>query len=424
MALAAWKAKALRIFPPQYTKDEYYFVLNFFGEGLLRSKQTTLLTSDAQREIKSYLKDSFDMSDKEVKPILSVVQDVVGRLRSSELIKVSGDVITDCDFAKILELQSLFRFIRQSVERMLRWTVYYLFENGQTKFAVDDISKLNRELSGEKIKSALNKIVASCVSKGMKFERHDELYFINHPSNDRSVAKYLIDEIELLSRWSTSDLEYSILGELDRSPSSNKKLSELLEVDESTISRIVKRLQQEKLIKIVGMGRYGRQYLLTNCDNCPWALDKQECRRNSINSLTALFKENFAIDLQESYFDDVENQALLHLIDMFQHIGDGDTSFEMQESRVLKQLLDAVAMKIGSEKISTDSAMMFRMKDEKGRVKTLKLPILYSIGVLQGGEEAARYIGSLLEKMPKEQGKRIRQKILKQMQKDGLFSLK
>ncbi len=423
MALEAWKAKALRIFPPYYTRDEYYFVLSFFGEGLLRAKKSTLLISDINREIKSYLRDGYDMSDKEIKPILTVAQDIVDRLHSTELIKVSRELVTDVDFAKILELQSLFRFIKQSVERMLRWTVYYLFENGKTNFSIDDIYQLTPDLNKEKIKRVLNKIVAGSASIGIMFERHDELYIINHTPNDRSVTKYLIDEIELLSRWSTSDLEDSILAKLDRSSYTNKKLSEVLGVDESTISRVVKRLQQEKLVKIVGIGSYGRQYLLTNCDNCPWALDKEECRTNSITTLTAFFKQNFGVDLQESSFDDIENQALLHIIEIFQEIGDGDTNLEIQESRVLKQLLDAVITKIGSEKLGFENGF-FKVRDENAKVKQLKLPMLYSIGVLRGSEEIGRYMSYLLEKMPKEPSDRIRRQILKQMQKDGIFNLK
>ncbi len=422
MALATWKIRALGIFPPYYTQDKYHYALEFFGNGILEKKKSFVQSSTIVDEIESYFTDdSVDIepldddveieatwSEKELKQILGVIPDVIDKLSTLELIKVSGDIISDFDFDKIQELQRLFRFIRLSMERRLRWTCYYLFHNGKSTFSISEVAKLNPEINKEKMQGILNKLMATCMIKGMRFENVDGSYRIDSNTTDKHAAKCLVDEVELVSRWTSFDLEINILSRLDRLPYTNQKLSELIDVDESTISRTVKRLHQEHLVTIISPGSYGRQYWLTNCDNCPWALQKEECRRNSITTLKELFKKTFSIDIQESNLPEVENQALLHLIDIFRDIREDDTPFENQEMLAMKYLFDEVMDKL-------------RPTDHKTSKKQPKIPVLYLLGLNRGNEEGARFLmNALMKAMPKEKAEQIRQKILNQVQKEGI----
>ena len=102
----------------------------------------------------------------------------------------------------------------------------------------------------------------------------------------------IVRDLEEPLRRPKGEIEDSALRLLDSGGFSNDQLSRLLEADPSTISRSIKRLSKERLIVgTEGFGEYRRRFWITNCDNCPWSLSKDDCRAQSIEGIRDNLRE-------------------------------------------------------------------------------------------------------------------------------------
>jgi len=168
---------------------------------------------------------------------------------------------------------------------------------------------------------------------GLNSAKKKDQYTINHVISDRIVADALISDIELLSRWTTVGLEYELLHILDVSPQSNIDLAKIMDVDKATISRRIRRLLEEEAIKPAKhIGSHGKQYWITNCQMCPWQYTKESCRKESIETLQAIFRERYGLELDDSSFQDIEhNPSLMHLKEVFSEMPNKTTSKSKKE---------------------------------------------------------------------------------------------
>ena len=100
----------------------------------------------------------------------------------------------------------------------------------------------------------------------------------------------VIENLEKPMRTPKGEIEDKCLELLDSGEFSSDQLSQILNADPSTLSRTLKRLKEERwIVGSTGFGENRRMYMITNCNNCPWDLEKQECRNESIQKIvTAL----------------------------------------------------------------------------------------------------------------------------------------
>jgi hypothetical protein len=403
--LEDWKRRALGSIPPYFSNDEFLLVIEFFAFGMLNKQ--FVLKQDLNKLLTLYLRE-YELSSKEIDAVHYVSSEVLHRLEAIDLVKVSGNIISASDFEKIEELHSLFKFVRQSTERLVRWTLYHLYQE-KNAITIENIQKLNTDLSKEKITSTLARVVRACAEAGLKLSQKGSTYTIG-PNQDRKfIAKCLVDVLELRSRASSQELEDDILKALDLFPHSNKDLAITLDIDESTTSRVLKRLNQQKYVHIVAPGDYGRQYWLTNCDNCPWGMDKMQCRTKSILTLKELFKERFKSELQDDEFEDLENQSLRHLVELFLKIP-YPNGIELKKRRVLSRLLEKAATSTGFHISGKD--FDYNYFDKQGKLRPLVLPIPYLMGLHNGMDLGGRLMSGLLDRvMEAKEAEKLRKRL-------------
>lgn len=299
--------------PPSYSLEEYKTALRFFlGNQSIKVD-----------EIRSHLQGSDHELQQE--HINSVIQNVIEKLESLRLIEKDGDLITLSldQTEKITDLYSQIDFIKKSKERKIWWTWYYFYSEKEYVFSVQKIKKYNPTLNEKEIEKILDtKIIPQCEHKGINFKRDGNNYVIGRDQNIRLIRGYITGILDSYSRSRSQDLEWNILDLLDKSPYSNSDLVEILGVDKSVISRKIKHLRRRQICNTCeSPTSVGRLYWLTNCDNCPWSYTKEQCRDKSIRSLIEICKKRYDLDLDPSYFDDIDyNQTLVHLVDLFKEI--------------------------------------------------------------------------------------------------------
>jgi len=396
LALEAWKLKALGVIPPYFSRDEYLMAMEFFSADV--SDKQFVTKKDLNSLLRQYFKD-YELNAKELDAILAVVGEVIDKLEILGMIKVAGPVISVNDGLKIESLHSLFKFARQSVERMVRWTWFYLYTENNNPITANALSKLNPTIPKDSLEKTLQKVSKKCEANGLDIFEQNKSYLIEPSQEEKLVAKSLVDELELLSRSSSKDLEGTILASLDLFPQSNKELADRLNIDESTISRVLKRLSKRRLIQIAAPGDYGRQYWLTNCDNCPWAIEKEQCKLNSIMTLEHLFKQRFNLELDDDMSDELENlenQSLLHLIEIFTTIPK-PSGIELRKRAALSRLFEKVSKNLSYHMTARENEFFYF--DQKGKMKPLELPIPYLMGLHEGIEVGSKLISGLLDKV-------------------------
>lgn len=182
------------------------------------------------------------------------------------------------------------KFMYSSIKRRLRWSCYFLYRTHgkflsnarrimQSTFTIDDIIHYDRkEMDKKKIIKMIDEIIKQQKDTDIRFERNKEQSFIE--GDTQLVAKYLIADVQ--QRWESEALVDNILDHLDTSAYSNKELSQILNTDKSTISRKLYQLKKNELVIPKFVEGRDRLYYITNCENSPWDLTREECRSESI----------------------------------------------------------------------------------------------------------------------------------------------
>jgi hypothetical protein len=369
-----WIARAIGTLEPYYSSEECRYILH----SLSMLGEDRLERSRINEEIQSRLLQEPDhkYQQKQIDSIIKVIPDVIEKLESLRLIERYGDR-RSIQTKKIDDLRKEIDFIKKSVERMIVWTCYYLYHQGKYVFSAQDILQYNPKLRKDQIEKVLDKdIIPECQSKELKFNREGNDYVIDKSQKNKLIKKYMIGKMESHSRGHSQVLEEDILEMLDKSPYSNSDLAKVLDVDQSQISRKITRLREEESIIPAKFFTSGwHRYWLTNCDNCPWNFTKEECKNDSIKYLTEICKEKYGLDLDPSYFEQIEdNHTLVHLVDMFKEIPN-QGSIEKEKRVFLNRLFDDIINKIGRENIEVDDHKYW-IKTNKGK-QPLDLPLPY-----------------------------------------------
>lgn len=131
----------------------------------------------------------------------------------------------------------------------------------------------------------------------------------------------------------------NILDHLDTSAYSNKELSQILDTDKSTISRKLYQLKKNELVIPKFVEWLDRLYYITNCENCPWDLTREECRSESITSLQEVFKEKYNVKLDKSIFTDItDNHILKHVSEIFEEIP-VQSNIEIEKRKLMERMM-------------------------------------------------------------------------------------
>ena len=82
-------------------------------------------------------------------------------------------------------------------------------------------------------------------------------------------------KIEEATRRSPGEIEKEILELIDEGSYSATEISEVLRIDEATISRTVFKIEKKMIESLyLVFGDRGSRYYTTNCDNCPFGTNK------------------------------------------------------------------------------------------------------------------------------------------------------
>lgn len=113
------------------------------------------------------------------------------------------------------------------------------------------------------------------------------------------------DAIEEHSRRSPGELEEEILKLIDERFYSNQEISQALLIDEGLVSRTLRKLREQDKIVLSSFGQKGSRYFTTNCDNCPFGITKDSCKKEAISHIATAFMQDFALDLSANNFHSV-----------------------------------------------------------------------------------------------------------------------
>jgi len=257
--------------------------------------------------------------------------------------------------------------------------IFSLFsESGTTEVNTDKIIIKIRSIDIESVERFL---------KRLHFREHNGLWLL--PS-DMTKPQQLIEKIEMPGRLPPGACAYACLQLLDGAYLSATEIIGITGFEKSTISRALKKLSDEDLIKLAGKkGPRGEVYYTTNCDKCWFGKDREECRDETIADIKKMLK-----DLEPSFFEvdwsEFSNQALNKLEynlanlkaeklikpDVRESFGLWDVLLRSQLAKLMEDL-EARAIKMTDEKGWIDEERIYELVDEKGK----SLPLLYLLGV-------------------------------------------
>ncbi len=306
-------------------------------------------------------------------------------LHSIPMLNNQPDFITEIKWDKISDFSKLLKHISGADERKIRWTIFYLLSKKGKHIELVDIQKQlkifhipNQEKTIRKIfRRKLNGISASFDGSTIIIESKD----------DKILAQYLIDDLEYTSRRSPMEIDWEILELLDQGSYSNKELSVILDSSKAMISKAMTRLVKNNEIKPSSPGTRGSHFFTTNCDNCPFGLERSECRKESLSFITSALKKDFDVSLQEQDFEELENQGLLNIRAVLLE--------RRQEKPRLERMIDETLTKIFSKINAQKSKISGGKKEEILRVLS-RFPTLYQHGFAQGLKEGEALAATLI----------------------------
>ena len=334
------------------------------------------------------------------------------KLDRTLIIKNNDSSITDIKWDLVDDFCSTLRRIERSDDRKVRWAIYYLWRQGKSTITTKEVSDLLKDFKIKEIPKIIKKILKHEMSSGLVAEFDEKTLKINHEIEDKLVWHYLGDEIGEITRRSPGEIEKEILQLIDEGSYSATELSDVLAIDEATISRTLSKLRKSEKIILSSFGERGSRYFTTNCDNCPFGTTKPACRKEALSYIIDYFKTSFGVDLSAPDFEGIEeNQALLKIKRI---VGlakkEKNTKLERSISSGLSELLGTAVD--SSLKITTST----KNSPEKVTLKTddalFNLPVLFHLGLYKGTQTSSDLVNEIM-KNTKEIPKSERLKIKK-----------
>jgi DNA-binding transcriptional ArsR family regulator len=285
----------------------------------------------------------------------------------------------------------------------LLFGISLLSKDSRSDFATDEISNIIQASEREDTERILRRL---------HFQKHGDIWKL--PAEILKNPESVIERIELPLRLSPGFAASQCLSFIDANSLSLTELSEITKVDKSTISRTLKRLSEADLIVLMKRkGPFGELYYITNCDNCPFGKDKEECRSEAVKLIEKTMKELVpSLTIPEIDWQRFSNHSLVKLAtELGWFKVEKDVKADIKDykelcSQVLRPLLSPIldtlekrAILMANEQGWVDKARIMSSLDEKGK----ELPFLYFLGVKQTVE--SNLVSAALESLSKEKEK-------------------
>ncbi|MEJ2281859.1 MAG: hypothetical protein P8X97_08165, partial [Candidatus Bathyarchaeota archaeon] len=197
---------------------------------------------DKEEFLKRFLERSKSVKPK--KPISNkktiqnkLLEDFCKTLDKTLMIKNDESLLIDIKWDLIDEFCSILRKIERSDDRKTRWALYYLWRTGKNTITLKEITDLAVDLKNKNLSKIIKKILKHETSSGFVAEFDEKTLKINHQNDDKLVWHYLGDEIGESTRRSPGEIEKDILELIDEGSYSATEISDMLKIDEATISR-------------------------------------------------------------------------------------------------------------------------------------------------------------------------------------------
>lgn len=319
------------------------------------------------------------------------------KLDRTLIVKNNDSSIADIKWDRIDDFCNTLRRIERSDDRKVRWAIYHLWRQGKSNITTKEVSELLKEFKIKKIPKIIHKILKHEMSSGLVAEFDENTLKINHEIDDKLVWHYLGDEIGEITRRSPGEIEKEILQLIDEGSYSATELSDVLGIDEATISRSLSKLRKSEKIILSSFGERGSRYFTTNCDNCPFGTTKPACRKEALAYIIDYFKTSFGVELSAPDFEGIEeNQALLkikRIVSLAKK--EKNTKLEHSISSGLAELLGTAvdsSLKIKSLKNNSPEGVTLKTDDS-----LFNLPILFHLGLYKGAQTSSELVNEIMK---------------------------
>lgn len=422
MSLSDDNALALRVFPPSTLLEPYLDFLQFLAWS---EDDITESLIEEKTLIDNFYKFSLDLADdktsfKNKKSLFSsTAKEIIKKLYNIGFLGYSNGYVSDIDWNKIEDFYHLLKHVEKSEERKVKWALYYGSENKNLKSSENKLQRIETLLEGLNV-SNYKKIVGKIMKSKMSSIKADlELLSDLKPMNKNIFRKY-IDDLEWTSRRSPRELDSEILELLDEGSYSNQELSALLNTSKALISKSMNRLKINNEIVFSSHGTRGSNYYTTNCDNCPFGKDKDECRYDAEKSIKDSLKTKFNFEIPQNDLKSITtNQAVLQIRTILDDTQKHQTpKMEVNINQNLNSIFSSVmANYVKNQKSEAKGQAYVKLNDVLE-----KMPVLYILGFLHGSQSGANlmdvFLGQVLkDKIPKKEQLRIKKDIVKEFNK-------
>lgn len=325
-----------------------------------------------------------------------LLEEFCEKLDKTLLIKNDGSTINEIKWERLDDFCSTLRRIERSDERKVRWALYHLWRLGKSKISIKEISEKLQDLKIKNISKIIKKILKDEISSGLVAEFDENSLKINHEINDKLVWHYLGDEIQEELRRSPGDVEKEILQLIDEGSYSATEISDILKIDEATISRAFTKLRKNEKIILSSFGDRGSRYYTTNCENCPFGTTKAACRKDALAYIIDYFQTYFDVDLSSHDFEEIEeNQALLKIKRIVSFAKkEKNTKLERSITLGLADLFGTAvdkSLKISSKTNSPEDVNLVTYD------RLAKLPVLFHLGLFKGAQTSNEMINEIMK---------------------------
>jgi len=324
---------------------------------------------------------------------------------------VQSDLLEDIKWEKITEICNILRKIETSNEKKIRWALLFLLSKGN-QIQIDDLKQLVVNFKISNVERLLEKIIKTETNSGLDV-KFDGIKLVMDTEQKLS-EHYIADAIEEKSRRSPGEIEKEILELLDEGSYSNQEISNIIDIDEAVVSRVMTKLRNQNKLVLSSFGNKGFRYYTTNCQNCPFGKTLSSCRKDAISDIVNAIKDAHGVELTSQDFENIEsNQALLNIkrtVTMSKKYTMTKLESNMYEN--FEKLLQMIVK---------NSIDIKHEKNQKGTEIVVspnmsKLPKIFQIGLKIGIEYEIQLMKTLTGKTKKEQSS---SDILSKMIKDS-----
>lgn len=325
-----------------------------------------------------------------------LLEEFCKKLDKTLMIKNDDSTINEVKWEKLDDFCSTLRRIERSDERKVRWTLYFLWRMGKSKITISEISEKLKDFKIKNISKIIKKILTDEINSGFVAEFDDKILKINHEIDDKLVWHYLGDEIQEESRRSPGDVEKEILQLIDEGSYSATEISDILKIDEATISRAFTKLRKNEKIILSSFGDRGSRFYTTNCENCPFGTTKAACRKDALAYIIDYFQNYFGVELSSHDFEEIEeNQALLKIKRIVSFAKkEKNTKLERSITLGLADLFGTAvdkSLEISSKSDSPEDVNLITND------RLAKLPVLFHLGLFKGAQTSNDMMNEIMK---------------------------